>query len=144
MSPITRAADYAVRILVALLGAPHTRVRAADLADATALTEDHVLKVIVPLVRRGWVRSHRGMGGGFSLAVSGDQISLADVIELVEGPIRLQTCVGPGGCQFVARCPVHPVWLEAETELRKLLARYDLKDLAARAHRAGLFIPSPA
>lgn len=140
MMPVTRATDYAVRILIALLSTPRTRVKAADLAAATALSADYVLKIITPLMRRGWVRSFRGAGGGFSLVGQAQSIILLDVVELFEGPLHLQTCTGPEGCQFSTRCPVHRVWLEAEMELRKVLARYNIAELAAHSRRQGLFV----
>lgn len=137
---ITRATDYAVRILAALSNAPGKRVKTADLAAATAVPREYLSKVVSPLVRRGWVQSHRGAGGGFSVAARGQDITLLDLVELFEGPVHLQTCTGPSGCEFLPHCPAHSVWVEAEEELRRVLAKYNIAELAAESHRQGLFI----
>lgn len=137
---VTRATDYAVRMLAALLNSPGRRLTVADLAEATAVPKDYVPKVMAPLVRRGWVQSYRGLGGGFSLGGGAQDITLLDVVELFEGPLHLQTCTGPNGCQFIGRCPAHDVWLEAETELRRILAKYCIAELAVRSRRQDLFV----
>lgn len=138
---ITRATDYAVRILTALSNAPGRRLKVSDLAAATSVPKSYVPKVIAPLARRGWVQSYRGAGGGFSLIENGQNITLLGVVELFEGPLHLQTCTGPTGCQFSPRCPVHSIWMEAERKLGGLLAKYNIEELAARSRRQGLFVP---
>ncbi|MFQ5740836.1 MAG: RrF2 family transcriptional regulator [Acidobacteriota bacterium] len=138
---LTRATDYAVRILTALSSAPAERVKTDALATATSVPKDYISKVITPLVRRGWVQSYRGAGGGFSLVDRGQSITLLEVVELFEGAVHLQPCTGPKGCQFTPRCPAHTVWCEAETELCRVLAKYNIAELAARSRCQGLFIP---
>lgn len=141
MTPISRATDYAVRILVALQAARPERVTAGSLAQATSIPADQVLKVVGPLARQGWVQSFRGAVGGFALAGPLDQITLLDVVELFEGPLHVQTCTGVAGCEFSARCAAHVVWLEAEQALRRVLARYTMADMAARMRALDLFVP---
>ena len=138
---ISRATDYAVRLLAALANSGGSRLKVADLAAATSVPKNYVLKVMVPLVRRGWVQSYRGSGGGFSLVEGAENITLLDVVELFEGSVHLNRCTGPAGCEFLPRCPVHNVWLEAEAELRRVLAKYNIADLAANSRPRGLFVP---
>lgn len=138
---ITRATDYAVRLLAALSNASGKRLRIAELAATTTVPKDYVAKVLAPLVRRGWVLSSRGMGGGFLLAAPERQITLLDVVELFEGSLHLQPCTGPAGCQFTPRCPVHEVWLEAERALCQVLRKYTVAELAERSRQRGLFLP---
>ncbi len=114
---ITRATDYAVRILAVLSSANGKRLTLADLAAATSVPRDYVAKELTPLVRRSWVQSYRGADGGFSLAGKNQNITLLDVVELYEGPLHLQTCTGSRSCEFAPACPAHSVWLEAEKEL---------------------------
>lgn len=137
---ITRATDYAVRILAVLSNANGKRLTLANLAAATSVPRDYVPKVLSPLVRRSWVQSYRGAGGGYSLAGAVQNITLLDVVELYEGSLHLQTCTGPRGCEFAPACPAHSVWLEAEKELCGVLAKYKIAELAARSRRQGLFI----
>ena len=138
---ISRATDYAVRLLAALSNSGGARLKVADLAVATSVPKNYVLKVMVPLVRRGWVQSCRGSGGGFLLVEKTEKITLLDVVELFEGSVHLNRCTGPTGCQFLPRCPVHSVWLEAEAELRRVLTNYNIADLAAKGRPRGLFVP---
>lgn len=141
MTPITRATDYAVRILSALQAAEAGRVTAAALAAATAVPEDQVLKAIGPLIRRGWVQSFRGAVGGFALASSLEDITLLDVVEVFEGPLHVQTCTGVAGCEFSARCAAHVIWLEAEQALRRVLAQHTMAAIAARMRALDVFVP---
>lgn len=142
MTPISRATDYTVRILSALHASGGHRVTASALAAATSVPEDQVLKVMAPLLRRGWVRSFRGSEGGFTLVAPLDHITLLDVVELSEGPLHVQACTGVAGCEFSARCAAHLVWLEAEQALRGVLARYSMSELAARMRALNLFVPA--
>ncbi len=139
---ISRATDYAVRLLATLSNSSGSRLKVADLAAATCVPKSYVLKVMVPLVRRGWVQSCRGSGGGFLLVEGAENITLLDVVEVCEGSVHLNRCTGPTGCQFLPRCPVHSVWLEAETELRRVLAKYNIADLAASGSSRELFVPA--
>lgn len=139
---ITRATDDAIRLLTALANSGGSRMKVADLAAVTSVPKNYIFKVMVPLVRRGWVQSSRGFGGGFSLAAGAERVTLLDVVELLEGPLRLNQCTGAGGCEYLASCPVRDAWVEAEGELRKVLGRYDIARLAAQARERNLFIPS--
>ncbi len=141
MLRITRATDYATRILASLCQAGDAPVTAADLGAATGVPDEYVAKVTATLKRRGWVISQRGTAGGHSLVVQAKDITLLQIVELFEGPLHLNACTGASGCEFAQRCPAHTVWLEAETELRRLLAKCNLAELAARSQRKSLFVP---
>lgn len=141
MLQITRATDYAVRILAALSHTGEAFVKAADLAAATAIPKEYVAKVVGTLKRRGWVVSHPGAAGGHSLVGQAKDVTLLEIVELFEGPVHLNACTGPNGCRFTQRCPAHRIWLEAESELRRVLAKYNIAELGAQSEREGLFIP---
>ena len=138
---ITRATDYAVRILVALSNASGERMKTSKLVATTAIPKEYASKVIRMLARRGWLEARRGAGGGFTLARPAENLTLLDVVELFEGPVQMHVCTGPSGCQFSSRCPVHVVWLEAENRLRRFLAGHRIAELAANSRGRGLFIP---
>ena len=141
MTPISRATDYAVRILSALRASETERVTAAALAQVTSIPTDQVLKVVGPLSRQGWVQSFRGAVGGFALSASLDEVTLLDVVELFEGPLHVQTCTGVAGCEFSARCAAHVIWLEAEQALRRVLAQHTMAEIAARMRALDVFVP---
>lgn len=90
---MTLEADYAVRIVNSL--AEHkVRMDAKSLAACTGVTLRFSLKILRKLVAEGIVRSYKGTQGGYELAKPAKDISLGEVIELVEGPITISRCVG--------------------------------------------------
>ncbi len=129
---LTRAADYAVRVLIHLAGQPaHTRASRAGLAEAADCPEQFLSKVLQSLTRAGLVVSHRGNTGGFELPASRLDASLLEVVEAIEGPVRLNLCLtADQSCERQAGCPAHPVWEEAQTAMFEVLRKCTLRDLA--------------
>jgi len=120
---VTRAADYAVRVMVHMAGLPPgTRVQRHALVELSDAPETFLSKVLQRLVISGLLISQRGSGGGFELAVPADAVSLLRVIESVDGPILLNTCVeGARGCDRKTSCAVRSVWEDAQAALTKVL-----------------------
>jgi Rrf2 family protein len=129
---ITRATDYAVRIMIHLATLPEeTRVASPDLARAIQAPESFVSKVLQQLVQHGMVSSHRGAGGGFQLTVLPESVSLLDVVELVEGPLQINLCLGgEASCDLSSWCGAHPIWNEAQAALKNVLASASIARLA--------------
>ena len=92
---ITLEADYAVRI-VNCLAKHKVRMDAKSLSGATGVTLRFSLKILRKLVAEGIVRSYKGTQGGYELARPAGEISLGEVIEVVEGPITISRCVEIG------------------------------------------------
>ena len=128
---ITRAADYAVRVLVYLASRPEgEKVPLAALVHATGVSESFLSKVLQRLVHTGMVTSHRGTGGGFCLRELPEKITLLDVIESIEGPLELNVCLGSGqGCDREGWCGTHSVWQQAQEALRDVLRRATIEEL---------------
>ena len=129
---LTRAADYAARVMVHLAGLPQgTRASLPELAAAVEVREQFLSKVLQALGRSGLIQSQRGASGGFELSADPEHVSLLDVVEAIEGPIRLNLCLGPGeGCARKSRCSVHLVWVEAQAALVKVLRGASIAQLA--------------
>lgn len=129
---ITRAADYAVRVMVYLAAFPQgTRIRRSTLVEASAAPEDFLSKVLQRLVSARLITSHRGSGGGFELAALPESISLLNVVEAVDGPVQLNLCVtGGAGCERQPFCAVHPVWNKAQNALLEVLSGESIASLA--------------
>jgi len=108
------------------------RVSATDLAEETGLPAPTVQKLVSLLSRAGLLRAVRGAGGGLKLARPAAAISLADIVEAVEGPIALTTCVEHGrhDCALEACCNVRPHWGVVNETLRGALAGVPLTQLA--------------
>src|SRR5689334_1282274 len=109
---LTRAADYAVRVMVHLAGLPpSTRASRSELAEAAECPDQFLSKVLQNLTRASLVISHRGNTGGFELPDGSRNATILNVVEAVEGPIRLNLCLGPEhACARQTWCPVHAVW----------------------------------
>jgi len=132
---LTRAADYAVRVMIHLATLPPgTRVNRDSLAAASEVPTHFLSKVLQVLSRARLIVAHRGTSGGFALAVPAEQVSVLTVVEAVEGPIALNVCATNGpGCGRQGWCPAHLVWLEAQAALTQVLKNASIARLAAEA-----------
>ena len=131
---LSSMADYAVVTMSA--AARHCggmRVSAAELAAETGLPVPTVQKLVSRLTSAGLLRSTRGVGGGLKLARPAAAISLADIIEAVEGPIALTQCVDDAraDCGLDSCCSVKPHWPIVNEALRGALSKVPLTRLAA-------------
>lgn len=133
---ITRATDYAVRVMIYLASLPPgSKPQQAELSKATDVSGHFLSKVLQQLVRSQFIRSQRGSGGGFALAVPASRVSLLDVVEAMEGPVRLNLCIEEGpSCDRKSVCPAHEVWADAQAALVKVLAAASIASLALKAH----------
>lgn len=130
---LSSMADYAVVTMSA--AARHcggVRVSAAQLAEETGLPVPTVQKLVSRLTAAGLLRSSRGAGGGLKLARPAAAITLADIVEAVEGPIALTACVEAGkhDCGMESACQVKPHWPLVNDALRGALAGVPLTRLA--------------
>ena len=130
---LSSMADYAVVTMSA--AARHcggTRVSAAQLAQETGLPVPTVQKLVSLLTGAGLLRSIRGAKGGLQLARPAAAISLADIIEAVEGPIALTACIESAkqDCALESACSLRPHWPVVNAALRGALADVPLTRLA--------------
>ncbi|MBX7536612.1 SUF system Fe-S cluster assembly regulator [Qipengyuania flava] len=128
---LSNLADYAV--VTMSQAARHcggARVSASDLAAETGLPVPTVQKLVSKLTAAGLLRSVRGAGGGLQLARPAAAITLADIVEAVEGPIALTACVDGGDCTVEHDCRVRPHWPMVNKALRGALANISLVQLS--------------
>ena len=133
---LTSLADYAVVILAAAAQGGRTgRLTAGLLADETGVPLPTVQKLLGRLAAAGLMQSTRGTGGGFELARSAEGISLAEIVEAVEGPIAMTACVESGrhDCGLESGCRVRPHWAVVNGAIRGALAEVSLARLAGEA-----------
>jgi FeS assembly SUF system regulator len=135
---ISSLADYAVVMMAA--AARHCgaecRLTATALAEETGLPLPTVQKLVSRLSASGLIESARGSGGGFRLARPPAAITLADIIEAIEGPIALATCVDEArhDCAVEGTCRVKPHMGLVNGAVRGALAGVSLASLSATAH----------
>ena len=129
---LTRRGDYGVRVMLALaeaqsaasadLAAPCRSVR--ELAERMAIPPAILPSVMQRLNRAGLVTAREGRAGGYALARAASSISLLEVIEAVEGEMRLRTCVLRNArCGARGECAVHAIFARAHDCLRDELRR---------------------
>ncbi|OYY89211.1 MAG: SUF system Fe-S cluster assembly regulator [Sphingomonas sp. 28-66-16] len=132
---LSSLADYAVVMMSA--AARHCgvtgRLNATLLADETGIPLPTVQKLVSRLSAAGLIESARGTGGGFRLSRPAAAISLADIIEAVEGPIAMTACVDEGrhDCIIEENCRVKPHWNNVNGAVRGALAGVSLASLSA-------------
>ncbi|GGD60414.1 SUF system Fe-S cluster assembly regulator [Croceicoccus mobilis] len=136
---LSNLADYAVVAMRA--AATHcggVKANAAGLAEETGLPAPTVQKLVSRLSAAGLLRSTRGAGGGIRLARPAAAITLADIVEAVEGPIVLTQCgdTGGGDCAIEHTCNVRPHWPQVNRAIRGALAGITLADLAKEEEAA--------
>ncbi|MGA3018458.1 MAG: Rrf2 family transcriptional regulator [Bryobacteraceae bacterium] len=132
---LTRAADYAVRVMIHMTGLPPgTRASRSELAEAVECPEQFLSKVLQSLTRAGLVVSHRGNTGGFELPGEHRTATLLEIVEAIEGRIRLNVClISEHSCTRQAWCPAHDVWADAQAALVAVLQKATIGELAERA-----------
>jgi FeS assembly SUF system regulator len=132
---LSSLADYAVVMMAA--AARHcggvARLNATLLAEETGVPLPTAQKLVSRLSAAGLIESVRGTGGGFRLARPAAAISLADIVEAVEGPIALTNCVDEGrhDCGLEGNCRVRPHWSAVNGAVRGALAGVSLASLSA-------------
>lgn len=118
---------------------------ARELSTRTGLPLPVVSKILKTLTREGFLLSQRGAKGGYALSRRPEEISVASIIDALEGPIALTECGTErhGACERESRCAVRQPWQQINRELRKTLERVRLSDLA-RPSGVHLARPDPS
>ncbi|MGD8454773.1 MAG: Rrf2 family transcriptional regulator [Anaerolineales bacterium] len=115
---ITRQADYAVRAIMYLaqIGS-EKKAATSQIAEEQDIPLSFLAKIIAQLSVAGLLQTMRGARGGVALARNPDDISLLEVVEAIDGPIKLNICVnGSYECQ-IKDCPLRGVWIDAQEDL---------------------------
>ena len=132
---LTHLADYAVVLMTAAARRPAAaRLSATELAAETGVPLPTAQKLMGQLAASGLLSSVRGAGGGFTLAKPGSEISLAEIVEAVEGPIAMTICSGHDGvsdCALDAHCLVKPHMSIISNTVRGALGAVSLQSLAS-------------
>lgn len=140
MLRLTNLADYSVVVMTAAARSPDCSLSAAAVAVRTGIPAPTVAKVMGLLKRAGLLASSRGVAGGFRLARATTAISVADIVEAVDGPIALTNCQQGevSACALEGSCAVRPHWRPINIAVRAALAAVSLADLAGPAARPAI------
>jgi FeS assembly SUF system regulator len=131
---LSHLADYAVVLMTAAARRPaDARLSATELSVETGVPLPTAQKLMGQLAASGLLRRARGAAGGYSLAKPAAEISLADMVEAVEGPIAMTACSGhegPSDCALDAHCRIKPHMGVVGDAVRSALGAVSLTELA--------------
>ena len=127
---ISTRGDYAARALLSLaLHGSERPTSVKEIAERTGLPQPYLEQILLAVKGAGLVRSKRGVGGGYVLARAPEEITLADILAAVDGP--LTTLLGEHDhCE--GHCILQEVWVGVSEETRQILERFTLAELADR------------
>jgi len=130
---ITSKSKYAVRALVELARRnPDTPVSLVLIAEARGIPAQFLEQLFAALRRAGILQSFRGVHGGFSFNRPPDQITVLDVVEILDGPIEPALCTTEDTCERRPICSVGDVWVQAKLSVEEVLSGVTIQDLATR------------
>src|SRR5919206_2914321 len=128
---VSAKADYAVRAMVELAAAERGPLKAERIAQAQEIPLKFLENIMTDLRQAGLVRSQRGAEGGYWLARPAAEITVADVIRAVEGPIAHVRGVRPEDVDYAGSArPLRDLWIALRANMRAVLETVTLADLA--------------
>ena len=136
MIKLSRLTDYAVTLLTQMVKEGKGVWSASDLGEKSGVPLPTVSKILKQLSKAGIVTAQRGAAGGYQLAQSSNDISIASIIEAMDGPIALTDCTegGDQDCNIQMICPMSGNWNKVNQAVRHALEAVSLADMA---------VPSP-
>ena len=128
---IPRRVDYGLRAVIYLSGQDRDKCCSiAEIAQQQGIPRKFLEKIIQDLVRGGLIKSKRGSCGGYALARAPEEISFSDVIEAIDGPIAVNTCLDDHlGCDQMPRCTMIGVWSEVQQKINAVLCKTTIAGL---------------
>ncbi len=134
MFRLNRLTDYAVVVMTQLATrGDQTTLSAQQLSRGTAVPLPTVSKVLTLLAKGGLITSHRGASGGYALTRPAVEISVAAIIEAIEGPIALTACVdgSADSCGVESLCPMRGTWDRVNHAIQSALDEVTLQEMTA-------------
>lgn len=130
MVRITKLTDYAMVVLALMAAQPLRLFQAREIAEQTTLPPTTVSKLLKNLTKNKFLRSERGAAGGYRLEVDPEQISIADLIDALEGPLAITECnLGHDHCRSETHCSLRTPWIRINHIITRALASITLSDL---------------
>jgi Rrf2 family transcriptional regulator, iron-sulfur cluster assembly transcription factor len=127
---VSTRGDYAARALLSLaLHGDERPTSVKEIAERTGLPQPYLEQILLAVKGAGLVRSKRGVGGGYVLARPPEEITLADILAAVDGPL---TTLMEEHDHCEGHCVLQEVWVGVSDEMRNFLEGYTLADLVER------------
>ena len=133
--------DYSLKALLMLADRyPSAQpLRVEEIAAAQSVPENYLRRLLIELKRGGLVLSQKGPSGGYMLARPPARITMADVVEIIEGDYTPVECLEEGAKSFCPRdsgCPMRDVWRDVRESVNVILGRATLQSLADKRKTA--------
>ncbi len=132
MLRLSKMTDYAVVIMAHLARTPGRVVSSAELAEETSLQPATVAKLLRQLQQAGLLASQRGVAGGYGLDRGPASISVAQIVEAIEGPVALTACIEghqTASCAIERCCPVGGGWARINEAIKGALENVSLAEM---------------
>lgn len=126
---ITKEADYALRI-VSLLAKSNKQTEAKAIAEKTGIPYRFTLKILRKIVQAGYLKSFRGVNGGYMLNLPPSEITMLDIIEVIDGKIAINMCIdGQEKCTNTEKCSVRCKLLKIQKMIVDELTSVTFEDI---------------
>ena len=130
MFRVSRLTDYATVVMTCIAAHPDDVLSTAQIAEEAHLELPTVSKLLKSLGHAGLVDSFRGVNGGYRLARPAQEISVAEIVEAMEGPLGMTECsLSEGHCDREAQCGVRGSWQRINNILDNALRTMSLADM---------------
>lgn len=145
MLKISKLTDYGTLVMGGLVAHGEEFVSTADLAEAIGVAQPTVAKLLKMFTRAGLVESLRGQQGGYRLGLSPRHISVAEIIQAVDGPVGLTECsTDEGQCDQEESCNVKVNWQKISRVVADALHQVSLNELLQPAEQPLRYVPNAA
>ena len=128
---ISTKGRYGLRILIDLATHDSSKPRLIrDIAQTQQISEKYISRLVIDLRRAGLIRSIRGVNGGFHLAKKPEEITLLEVLEVMEGPISVVECVNSRNkCERNPLCGARTIWQRLNENIRQMMQQITLAEI---------------
>ena len=139
---VSAKGDYACRAILelALNYEGHTPVRITEIAEKQGIPKKYLVQIFVTLKGAGLVKSQRGAEGGYLLSKPPSEITLGDVVRIIDGPLLTLKCSSENTsttCERLPICEFHPIWEQVRGAISDIVDNITYEDICRRTREAG-------
>lgn len=138
---LTTKARYVIRAMIDLsIFSDDGPVLVRDIAQRQGMSARYLEQLLLAPKAAGMIRSTRGAHGGFTLTKAPSEITLREIVQIMEGSISPTECADdPGICPSSSSCVTHEIWVRIKKATDEILESTTLQDLVNRQHEKGAF-----
>lgn len=128
---------YAVMALIELATRQYEQpVQIKEISNSTDIPHHFLAKLIQTMVKAGILSSTKGRGGGIEFALPPSEVTIADVVKIIDGQQALQDCIfGLQSCDGTRDCPLHSVWGPIREQILNFLENTTVAELASKVRQ---------